>query len=124
MAEELSEQQKIFAEAKAEGKTGEEAVERAGYKSRGKAARVQATRLLANDNVSELIAKLREQSRSKAVKTAQDVKEGLSRLMDKAEAEEDHTGFVALANRLAKMEGHYEPERHQISYDVDVDFGS
>ena len=66
------------------------------------------------------IAELRGESRSTAVKTAQEVKEGLSRLLDIAEGDGDHTGFVALANRLAKMDGHDEPERQKVSYKVTI----
>lgn len=91
--------------------TGEEAVEHAGYKSRGKAARVQYARLIANDSIAEMIEELRSESRTGAVKTAQEVKEDLSELLDSAKDKEDYSGFTQLANRLAKMDGHDEAEK-------------
>lgn len=118
MKEEVTDQQRRFAEAKAQGKSGEEAVAFAGYKSRGKAARNQAARLMANGGVMTLIEKLRSQSTGKAVKSALDVKVSLSSLMDAAEANEDFTGFVSLAGRLAKMEGHDEPEKRKLEVEV------
>ena len=116
----LTEQQKKFAEGKAQGMTGPEAVAHAGYLSKGKAARNQASRMMANDGVASLVNELREESRSKAVKSAQEVKEGLSRLLDRAERENDFTGFVSLAGRLAKMEGHDEPERQSLEFVVNI----
>lgn len=120
MSETLSEQQKLFAEARAQGMTGEEAVAHAGYKSQGKAARVQAARMLANDSVVGLINEIRKESRSSSVKTAQDVKEDLSGLMDDAKESKDFSGYTQLANRLAKMDGHDEPERHKLEFDITI----
>jgi len=114
----ITQQRQLFAEGRAQGMTGEEAVAHAGYKSRGKAARVQSARLLANDSIIELIDQLRAESRSESVLTAQQVKEGLSRLLNSAEANEDYSGYTQLANRLAKMDGHDEPERHKMEFDV------
>ena len=116
----LTEQQKTFAEARAQGMTGEEAVNAAGYKSKGKAARVQCARLLANDSIVEYIKQLRGESKSKAVKSAQDVKEDLSAMMDTAREASDFTGYVSMATRLAKMDGHDEPERRKLEIEVNI----
>ena len=111
MNKDLSEQQRRFAEGRAQGMTGEDAVKHAGYKSRGKSARVQCAQLLAKHSVTDLIEELRSESRAGAVKTAQEVKEDLSELLDSAKGKEDYSGFTQLANRLAKMDGHDEAEK-------------
>ncbi len=112
MTKDLSPTQRKFAEIYASGRPAGRAYEEAGYNSKGNVAEAAATRLLRNVKVKELVEELRAESRSGAVKTATEVKEGLSRLLDTAEEKEDYTGFTQLANRLAKMEGHDEPEKH------------
>lgn len=118
-----SERLRLFAEAIAIGKSGPDAVAIAGYKSRGKAARNQASRLMANDDVGAMVDKLREKSATSAIKTAVEVKEDLCELMDIAKGSADHKGFVALAARLAKMEGHDEPDRVDHDHEVRVVIG-
>lgn len=54
-------------------------------------------------------------SRTDTIKTAVEVKEGISRLLDKAEKAEDYGGYTQLANRLAKMEGHDAVEKKELS---------
>lgn len=118
----LSAQQKRFAELFAGGMPAGRAYEKAGYASKGDVADVCASQLLRRPKVAAFLEELRAESRSNAVMTATEVKEGLSRLMKRAEGEGDHTGFTALANRLAKMEGFDEPDKLQVTYDVDIDF--
>lgn len=120
MGKELSERYQRFAESKAKGENHEDAIEYAGFKARGASARVQASKLLTNANIKAEIKRLREESRSSNVKSAQQVKEDLSSLMDSAKGEKDYTGFVSLAGRLAKMDGHDEPERHQLEFEVNI----
>lgn len=111
----MNDRQRRFADLVFQGRPAGRAYEEAGYDSKGGAADSCATKLLRNAQIVEYIDSLRKKSTSGTVKTAQDVKEGLSRLMDRAEADEDHTGFVALANRLAKMDGHDQPDKVQHS---------
>lgn len=119
----LSTQQQRFAELVVSGRPAGRAYEEAGYSARGDSADVSASKLLRNPKVEEYVAELRGRSRSASVKTAQEVKEGLSRLMDMAELDVDYNGYVQLANRLAKMEGFDEPEKIELDNDVRVIIG-
>lgn len=117
----LTIKQRRLAEAKVKGFTDQEACKEAGYKAKSdQAACNQVARMMKNDEFIDYLKTLREESRSKAVKSAQDVKEDLSALMDHAKDEKDYTAYVSLAGRLAKMEGHDQPERMQMEFEVTI----
>ena len=121
MKRNLSEKQERLAEAKARGLTDWEACKEAGYKSKtNQAASQTVRRMFTNEHFLAYIETIRDKSRTESVATAQDVKEGLTRMMLLAEAKEDFSGFTALANRLAKMDGHDEPERHKLEFEVNI----
>jgi len=115
MSKKLSVQQERFCEFVVQGMPGGRAYEAAGYKVKGDSADAKAARLVGNGRVKDKIDELRAKTTSKVVKTATEVKEALTRLMDLAERDGDYSGFTQLSNRLAKMEGHDEPEKVQIS---------
>ncbi len=116
----LNDKQRAIAEGLACGLSEQEAVAAAGYKSKGNAACNQVARMMRNDEFSAYLAGLRKDSRSESVLTAHEVKEGLSRLLASAEANEDYSGYTQLANRLAKMDGHDEPERHKMEFEITI----
>jgi len=116
MSSGLSEKQKILAEGKAQGMTDLEACKAAGYTAKThKSASNQVSRMRENEEFCEYLEELRERATNNAVKSAQEVKEQLSGLMDLAAANEDFSGYTQLANRLAKMSGHDEPEKKEVS---------
>ncbi len=118
---ELSEKQRLLAEAKARGLTDLEACKAAGYTAKThKSASNQVTRMRENEGFRAYLSSLMEESTTNAVKSAQDVKEQLSGLMDLAAANEDFSGYTQMANRLAKMSGHDEPERQKIEFEVNI----
>lgn len=120
MSKKLSNQQIVFCQHVVNGIPAGRAYEKAGYRATGNSADAAASRLLRKDKVILLIESMRIESKSEAVKTAQEVKEGISRLLDSAESQEDYTGFVSLATRLAKMDGHDEPERMKMEFEVNI----
>lgn len=131
MQDQITDQQRLFAEAIALGKTGEEAIEASGYKSRGKAARVQAARLLANDSVAEYLSELRKEASSKASLTRDEIIEDFISIwkskpsdasvenplcemrMSKQGPYAAFPSKMDAAKELAKMLAWYEPERHE-----------
>ena len=115
MSKKLNAMQEKFCQLVTEGMPAYQAYSKAGYKAKGAAARSNSSNLVTNQNIVDRLEELRAKSASNSVKTAQEVKEGLSRLMDSAEKEGDYSGFTQLSNRLAKMEGHDEPDKVQIS---------
>lgn len=100
--------------------TQERAYTEAGYAKNG--ARESASRLLTNANISQYIAKLRKKIENASIKTAADVAKDLSELMDDAKTIKDFSGYATMANRLAKMQGHDEPE--QVEHTLEVIIGS
>lgn len=119
----LSSRQKSFAELVVSGRPVGRAYEEAGYKARGASADAASSKLLRKKEVVKYMENLREITRSERVKTALEVKEGLSRLLNEAEGERDYAGYVSLAARLAKMEGFDEPEKHELKEEVRVIIG-
>lgn len=107
----ISAKHKLFAEAVASGATKEASYKKAGYISTGKTARTSADRLMKNAGVLQVIEEIQQKAKSNAILTATEIKEGLSRMMGKAEAAGDFTGFSSLSDRLCKMEGYYTPEQ-------------
>jgi phage terminase small subunit len=69
-----------FARAIVEGKSGRDAYQAAGYKSKNRAADANASRLIANDNIAARIAELQKEAAKGAVMTGREVLEELSRL--------------------------------------------
>lgn len=116
MSSRLSEKHKALAEYKVQGLTDHEACLKAGFKpSSNQAASKTVRRLFTNEHFCQYVDELRSKSSSNAVKSAQEVKEQLSSLMDLAASNEDFSGYTQLANRLAKMSGHDEPEKKEVS---------
>lgn len=127
----LTDQQRLFAQAKAKGMSGEKAVAHASYKSRGKAARVQAARLLANDSVTAYLEELRAESDKAARVDRERAIEILSEavITPIGEIGPNHPlaqeyrvgkhgetikmpGKIEALRELAKILGWYEPEKH------------
>jgi phage terminase small subunit len=123
MRSELKPQHQLFAEAIATGATGEEAVEAAGYKSRGKAAQTQRTRLMGNDGVKAEVERLQAESTNSSIMTAIELKESLTRLLKVAEADQDFGGFSSLADRLCKVSGYFEPQQIESIGTVTITIG-
>ena len=84
----------------------------AGYSPRSAAQTVH--RMIQKPSAQADLEDLRTKSRTDTIKTAVEVKEGISRLLDKAEKAEDYGGYTQLANRLAKMEGHDAVEKIEV----------
>src|SRR6266404_1840646 len=69
-----------FARAIVEGKSARDAYQAAGYKSKGRGADANASRLISNDNVARRVAELKEEAAKGAVMTGREVLEELSKL--------------------------------------------
>ena len=112
----LSIQQRSLAEAKNSGLTDHEACRSAGYKGASdRASCNQVARMMQNSLFVTYLNELRSKSTSSSVKTSLEVKEGLSRMMDTAEANNDFSAYVQLANRLSKMSGWDNAEKLEVS---------
>lgn len=111
----ISDRQRRFALGVVEGKTQQQAYLDAGYKCSQDAARMNASRLITNDNVKELIQQLRRQQARKAVLTKE------RKRIILAEIAEDPTkpssARIRAIGEDSRMAGHYEPDR------VEVDAG-
>lgn len=114
----LNDRQIKFCQNLVSGMTQEQAYIEAGYSK--KTARQSSSDLLKNPNISEHLEKLRGKTENSRIKEASEVAEDLSDLLDDAKKEKDFSGFVQLANRLAKMRGHDEPERHKLEFEITI----
>lgn len=117
----LSDRQRRLAQAKAKGLDDKEACKEAGYKaSTHGAACNQVARMMKNDEFIEYLEGLRGKIETKHVKTAQEVSEDLTEMMNKAKTTNEFNSYVAMANRLAKMHAHDEPERVKLEFEVNI----
>ncbi len=116
----MTEKHKRFAEFIVQGKNKGEAASLAGYKGTLASTGTQANRLLKNAEIVAYIKELSDEVRSSTIATAHEVKEGLTRMLKFAEAEGNCAGYAVLATRLAKMDGHDEPEKHELDIEVTI----
>jgi len=117
MSKPLSLKLRRLAEFKAQGMTNYDACIKAGYKVGSQnAACVQMNRALENEVFSMFLDDLRNKSTSKAVISAQKLKEVLSAGILSAAEEKDYAGLTALSNRLCKMQGWDHVEKLEVQH--------
>jgi phage terminase small subunit len=106
----LNIRQQRFAEFVVSGMPATQAYIKAGYKTTEKAAGANSARLIENDKIKALIAKLRAPDTARAVLTKDEKREILADLIRKRKiTPSDIVRCMAEDSRLA---GHYEAERH------------
>ena len=113
----LSLKHKLFCQGIAAGKSNFQAYMDAGYKAQGVTASACATKLLKNAKIQNQIDKLHMKTEKSTVKTILERKEMLSEIMDNTKHESPQDAIRASAE-LSKMDGGYEPEKHEIVYDI------
>ncbi len=114
----LNQRQAAFAELLVQGLAASQAYRKAGYSAEGKSADEAASRLSRHVKVKEYIDEMREEAKGDAIYTSKELQKDLTTMMKSALADEDRTGFSALATQLCKIQGLYQKET------VDVNLNS
>ncbi|WP_018970363.1 hypothetical protein [Rubritalea marina] len=110
----LLHRQRLLAQAKLEGLNDWEACLKAGYKpSTHQSACNQVAKLMKNPEFTTYLESLHKAAESVAVKTALDIKQDLSELMNDAKSEKDYRNYVAMAARLCKLCNYDEEPKEQ-----------
>jgi phage terminase small subunit len=116
----MNDRQQKFVELVFAGRPAGRAYEEAGYRTRGAAADTGASRLLAsNAEIKSYLAKMRAAAESKAVWGQSEKMDMLKRIATKQEHTEPRVSIAAIAE-LSKMDGGYEPERHELEIIVTI----
>jgi phage terminase small subunit len=96
-----------FAQARAQGKSADEAYQQAGFR----AHRGNAHRLSTNESIRRRVAEIVGRTSEKAEWTAADRLKSLKRIYDATEGKDPRTAIAALAE-ANKMQGSYAPTKH------------
>jgi phage terminase small subunit len=99
-----------FAQARAQGKSADDAYQAAGFRPH----RGNAHRLSTNESIKRRVAEIVGKVSDKAEWTAADRLKGLKRIYDATEGKDPRTAIAALAE-ANKMAGSYPPAKHQHS---------
>lgn len=99
-----------FAQARAQGKSADEAYQQAGFRPH----RGNAHRLSTNESIKRRVAEIVGKVSDKAEWTAADRLRGLKTIYDATEGKDPRTAIAALAE-ANKMQGSYAPSKHQHS---------
>jgi hypothetical protein len=124
---ELSAQQKRFCEGVARGRPKGRAYEEAGYAVKGDYADQGAVKLISrNIKVRDCIAELTKEASKEAKKksvghilTIEERKAMLTRISSTNEDEDPNASRQAIAE-LNKMDGGYEPEKHEVEFIINI----
>ena len=115
----LSSRHRKFCEGIVAGKSNADAYTDAGYKSEGYTASAAATRLLKNVKIQEAISSLHMKTENKLIMSITERKEMLSEIARHTKHESPQDAIRASAE-LSKMDGGYEPEKHEIEFIVNI----
>jgi phage terminase small subunit len=120
MNKDLSEQQRILAQGKAKGMTDSDACKAAGYKAKSwQAACNQVARMMKNDEFKVYYDELTKKTEDSTVMSIVQRKEMLTRISDANEDEDPNASRQAIAE-LNKMDGGYEPEKHEVEFIINI----
>ena len=119
MANALSPKQRKFCDLFLDGMPAGRAYEFAGYKARGDDADCCAAKLQGNAKVKDYITSMNEKTESSTVMSVLERKEMLTRIAKRTEDECPQDAIRASAE-LSKMDGGYEPEKHEIEFIVNI----
>lgn len=115
----LNQRQAAFAEFIVQGMAASRAYKEAGYEGKGNTAESKASRLVRNGKVASYIEELRGKIQDSAIYTSKELQKDLTKMMKGAMADDDRTGFSALATQLCKIQGLYQKE----TVDVNLNAG-
>jgi len=119
MTKDLSPTQRKFAEIYASGRPAGRAYEEAGYSAKGASADSAGSKLLRNDKVSEYVESLKSSATSSTILTILERKEILTEITNGNKKVDPNASRQAIAE-LNKMDGGYEPERHEVEFIINI----
>jgi len=113
----MNPRQKKFVKLYLSGIPAGRAYEKAGYESTGGASEAAASRMLRSAKVRDHIKTMNEKTDDETVATLKERKQTMTEIMRNTKHESPQDAIRASAE-LSKMDGGYEPEKHEIVYDI------
>ena len=113
----MNPRQKKFVKLYLSGLPAGRAYEKAGYESVGDVADQSASQLLRIPKVKDYIKTMNEKTDDETVATLKERKQTMTEIMRNTKHESPQDAIRASAE-LSKMDGGYEPEKHEIVYDI------